>query len=176
MFDGLRRRAGGDGLPAREILLAVLDLCNGIWPNGLTLDGVALGDVGRHPALEGDDAAAGLMPFHKLSQWLSYSLVEPLEEAGIAVTALDQLTGLAEYRNGGLFMDTGVLLPRDPDLPARPARPDRGAAGPAGRGGADGAQSGLRFAAAGGYPAGRHLGRGPPAGRRTAWRPAAADH
>ena len=64
------------------------------------------------------------MPFHKLSQWLSYSLVEPLEEAGIAVTALDQLTGLAEYRNGGLFMDTGVLLPRDPDLPARPLRPD----------------------------------------------------
>ena len=52
------------------------------------------------------------MPFHKLSQWLTYSLIEPLEAAGLDVTALDALTGLAEYRNGGLFVDTGVLVPR----------------------------------------------------------------
>jgi hypothetical protein len=54
------------------------------------------------------------MPLHKLSQWLSYSLIEPLREAGIAVTGLDDLTGLAEYRNGGLFIDTGVVVPRAP--------------------------------------------------------------
>ena len=51
------------------------------------------------------------MPFHKLSQWLAYSLIEPLEEAGIEVIDLDALTGLAEYRNGGLFIDSGVLRP-----------------------------------------------------------------
>ena len=28
---------------------------------------------------------------------------------------IDGLTGLAEYRNGGLFVDTGVLLMRNPD-------------------------------------------------------------
>jgi hypothetical protein len=60
----------------------------------------------------------GLVPFHKLSQWLCYSLVEVLEEAGIAVDHLDALTGLAEYRNGGLFIDLGVLAPRDPSLDA----------------------------------------------------------
>ena len=50
------------------------------------------------------------MPLHKLSQWLAYSLIEPLQWAGIEVTDIDGLTGLAEYRNGGLFIDTGVLV------------------------------------------------------------------
>ena len=54
------------------------------------------------------------MPLHKLSQWLAYSLIEPLQWAGIEVTDIDGLTGLAEYRNGGLFIDTGVLTLRDP--------------------------------------------------------------
>jgi hypothetical protein len=55
-----------------------------------------------------------LMPLHKLSQWLAYSLIEPLQAAGICVTDIDGLTGLAEYRNGGLFVDNGVLTFRDP--------------------------------------------------------------
>ena len=59
------------------------------------------------------------MPFHKLSQWLAYSLIEPMEEAGIAVTNVDGLTGLAEYRNGGLFIDTGTLVFREPADAAR---------------------------------------------------------
>ena len=53
------------------------------------------------------------MPLHKLSQWLAYSLIEPLQTAGIRVTDIDGLTGLAEYRNGGLFIDIGVLAFRD---------------------------------------------------------------
>jgi hypothetical protein len=35
------------------------------------------------------------------------------------VTDIDGLTGLAEYRNGGLFVDTGVLVLRDPEEAAR---------------------------------------------------------
>jgi hypothetical protein len=54
------------------------------------------------------------VPLHKLSQWLAYSLIEPLQWAGFTVTDIDGLTGLAEYRNGGLFVDTGVLALRDP--------------------------------------------------------------
>ena len=54
------------------------------------------------------------MPFHKLSQWLTYSLVEPMLEAGVEVAGIDALTGLAEYRNGGLFVDLDVLALRDP--------------------------------------------------------------
>jgi uncharacterized protein DUF1688 len=52
------------------------------------------------------------VPFHKLSQWLVYSLIEPLRDAGLTVVGVERLTGLAEYRNGGLFIDTGVLVPR----------------------------------------------------------------
>jgi hypothetical protein len=53
------------------------------------------------------------MPFHKLSQWLTYSLLEPFEWAGARVEGLDELTGLPEYRNGGLFLDAGVLRLKD---------------------------------------------------------------
>jgi len=60
------------------------------------------------------------VPIHKLSQWLSYSLIEPLQWSGIAVTDIDGLTGLAEYRNGGLFVDSGVLRLRNPEEAIHP--------------------------------------------------------
>ena len=60
--------------------------------------------------------AAGWVPFHKLSQWLTYSLLEPFQWAGCVVEGLDALTGLPEYRNGGLLLDGGVLRLRDASL------------------------------------------------------------
>jgi hypothetical protein len=33
---------------------------------------------------------------------------------------IDGLTGLAEYRNGGLFLDSGVLMLADPEAAERP--------------------------------------------------------
>ena len=45
------------------------------------------------------------------------------QQAGLRVTELDGLTGLAEYRNGGLFLDCGVLEPLDPALLQRPFDP-----------------------------------------------------
>jgi hypothetical protein len=107
------------GLGAPDMLALVLRALGPIWPGRLSLNGVALGDCGRHPAAPGD----GLVPLHKLSQWLVYSLVEPLVEAGFRVTGLDGMTGLAEYRNGGLFLDGGVLTPRDEGMAARPLDP-----------------------------------------------------
>jgi hypothetical protein len=78
-----------------------------------------LGDCWRHSAVAGAGLSQGWMPFHKLSQWLTYSLLEPLEWAGVKVTGLDALTGLPEYRNGGLLLDAGVLQLKDPALPER---------------------------------------------------------
>ena len=92
-------------IKAESILAVLLDKLAPIWPSRLELDGVPLGDVWRHPAV-------GLVPFHKLSQWMSYSLVEPLEGAGLKVVELDALTGLPEYRNGGLLVDSGALRPK----------------------------------------------------------------
>ncbi len=101
-------------IPAPEILSELLHELGPIWPSRLTLGGIALGDCWRHSAITAPDASNGLMPLHKLSQWLAYSLIEPLQAAGITVTDIDGLTGLAEYRNGGLFVDAGVLVLRDP--------------------------------------------------------------
>lgn len=106
LFDLL---AGAGELKAEAILAAVLDKLSPIWPR-------PMGDVWPHPAL-------GLVPFHKLSQWLSYSLVEPFEGAGVTVRDLDRLTGLPEYRNGGLLIDAGALRPKQSVLLQRTFAP-----------------------------------------------------
>jgi hypothetical protein len=116
LFDALAERADAAGLPAAAILHALLDGLGAIWQNRPVLDGVPLGDCWPHPALQARATTAtdGFVPLHKLSQWLSYSLVEPLEQAGIRVRDIDALTGLAEYRNGGLLVDMQVLVAREP--------------------------------------------------------------
>jgi hypothetical protein len=112
MADYLLAQARDQKLPAATILAAVLEGLGPIWPARTVIGGVNLGDVGRHPAVETGDLTDNLVPFHKLSQWLSYSLIEPLEGADITVEGLDALTGLPEYRNGGLFIDLGVIVPK----------------------------------------------------------------
>jgi hypothetical protein len=112
LYDALRTQAVHGRLPARRILALLLDSLSPIWPGRLTLGGVNLGDVWRHRQVTGSGLSRGLVPFHKLSQWLTYSLIEPLQDAGLVVEGLDALTGLAEYRNGGLFLDLGVLAPK----------------------------------------------------------------
>jgi hypothetical protein len=123
LFDGLAGNGQG-ALPAPDILRALLIHLGAIWPDRLTLGGISLGDCWRHPAIKRSDATDGLMPLHKLSQWLSYSLIEPLQRAGLAVTDIDGLTGLAEYRNGGLFIDSSVIALRDATQAALPHEVD----------------------------------------------------
>jgi hypothetical protein len=103
LFDIVAPSSGGAGeVKAASILTAVLDRLSPVWP-------LPMGDVWEHPII-------GMVPFHKLSQWLSYSLVEPIEGAGLKVVELDALTGLPEYRNGGLLVDAGALRPKQSSL------------------------------------------------------------
>lgn len=136
LFDELVGPYGPEAPPtaevtAHEILTLLLDTLSGIWPAASSIDAIAadgsdspggipsgnpafaLGDCWRHSAVQGPGLTNGWMPFHKLSQWLSYSLLEPFEWAGVKVRGLDALTGLPEYRNGGLFLDSRVLLVKD---------------------------------------------------------------
>jgi hypothetical protein len=123
LFDrlvGAHLSTAGAALSAAQVLRDLLDTFSPIWLTGSVLHGVPLGDVWPHRWAGGEDPMAGRhgttdgwVPFHKLSQWLAYSLLEPLEWAGIQVTALDSLTGLPEYRNGGLLLDGGVIQARD---------------------------------------------------------------
>jgi hypothetical protein len=112
LFDWLCARAVHGRLPAATILETLLEAFGPIWEARPTLSGVPLGDCWPHAALTGPRPEDGYVPLHKLSQWLTYSLIEPLAGAGITVCDLNELTGLAEYRNGGLFIDMGVLAPR----------------------------------------------------------------
>jgi hypothetical protein len=109
---------------AHDILSQLLMTLSRIWPADNNIAGIALGDCWRHSAVResAQDAAScggasdGWVPFHKLSQWLTYSLLEPFAWAGVQVRGLDALTGLPEYRNGGLLIDSGVLALKDPAL------------------------------------------------------------
>jgi hypothetical protein len=115
LYDKLASETRGGELPANVILVHLLEAFGPIWGRRTTgpvwgqsahMDGVSLGDcwgLGGY----------GFVPLHKLSQWMAYSLIEPLERAGVRVVEINGLTGLAEYRNGGLFVDMGVLIPRD---------------------------------------------------------------
>jgi len=110
LFDALTENSTRKSIRADEVLAALLQGLGRIWPSGNQLDGVALGDCWRHPLAGGTGVTAGWIPIHKLSQWMTYSLLEPFEWAGVQLTDLDALTGLAEYRNGGLLVDGGVLI------------------------------------------------------------------
>ena len=132
MFDLL---AGSSGsvttaeVSAHAILSTLLDGLSGIWPAqntvasperpGRASDATPLGDCWRHADVRGPGLTDGWMPFHKLSQWLTYSLLEPFDWAGVKITGLGALTGLPEYRNGGLLIDIGILRPVEPDALAR---------------------------------------------------------
>lgn len=115
--------AGGrTDVSAAQVLGVVLRGLAPVWTSGSVVSGIPAGDVWPHrfagaATAQGPDfTSSGWVPFHKLSQWLTYSLLEPLQWAGVTVTGLDALTGLPEYRNGGLLMDSGVLVPRDARL------------------------------------------------------------
>ncbi len=120
LFDAL---AAAGRVHAGDVLRALLDAFSGIWPSGKVFAGTPVGDAWPHPAAGGEGPSAGWVPFHKLSQWLAYSLLEPFRWAGVPVDGLDALTGLPEYRNGGLLLDAGVVVPRDAGFAARTYTP-----------------------------------------------------
>ncbi|OTA00217.1 hypothetical protein A9Z42_0057990 [Trichoderma parareesei] len=86
------------------------------WPsNRPRINGQPIGDawplrVLQERSGDSENPTTGIHPFHKLTQWLGYSLTVPfmkiLKRKWINI---DKGTGLPEYRNGGLFVDMGVL-------------------------------------------------------------------
>jgi len=102
----------GTSPAAVDVLALVLQALGQIWPGRISYHGSNLGDTWAYPPL--GETPNNLVPFHKLSQWLSYSLIETLNNNGFNVTGVDQLTGLAEYRNGGLMIDSGLIQLRNP--------------------------------------------------------------
>ena len=90
-----------------------------IWPKNRTvIDGQPLGDAWPLRALQNqattststDNSSEYIQPFHKLTQWLTYSLMVPFQRVlNLEWINAEHLTALPEYRNGGLFVDLGAL-------------------------------------------------------------------
>ncbi|KAG8859734.1 hypothetical protein FRB96_004308 [Tulasnella sp. 330] len=136
-----RKHNGKTAIHVSSLFGVLIEGLATIWPaSRSSLSGVALGDVWpcgalaespsanskavpenvkfspgekrnkRSSTAKGDD----LVPFHKLTQWITYSLIEPIEKVlGWEVEGMEDMTGLPEYRNGGLLVDLGVLTIRN---------------------------------------------------------------
>ena len=107
MLDYLQEKCPTGNVTATLILRTLQQGLGSIWPGRASINQINLGDVWSYQEL--GEGIPSLIPFHKLSQWLSYSLFEPLMEAGFTISQIDALTGLAEYRNGGLVLDSGLI-------------------------------------------------------------------
>jgi hypothetical protein len=93
-----------------------------IWPASRTnIDNTSLGDAWPLTTLAKSLSPLSqpwetIVPFHKLTQWLCYSLMQPMSKLmQIHFAGAELMTGLPEYRNGGLFIDTGVLTLKKDD-------------------------------------------------------------
>lgn len=97
-----------------------MDGLSPVWPSTrVALDGTSLGDAwpcSSMPPSPPGHPWETIVPFHKLTQWLAYSLMAPMSKLlHIRFAGSELLTGLPEYRNGGLFIDTGLLNLKDAD-------------------------------------------------------------
>ncbi|RFN44943.1 hypothetical protein FIE12Z_10838 [Fusarium flagelliforme] len=97
------------------------------WPGNRTVfNGQPIGDAWPLEVLadiadeQGDkQERSRIQPFHKLTQWLAYSLSVIFErQMGYTWEKMELGTGLPEYRNGGVFVDLGVLKLKPDDLQA----------------------------------------------------------
>ncbi|KUF76745.1 Uracil catabolism protein 4 [Phytophthora nicotianae] len=118
MVDYLTKHQNSSGeVSITDLWKVVLYGLQDIWPASRTqIDGQNMGDVWELSYLPEHEKAGKFVSFHKLSQWLTYSLMEPLQDAGFKITDLKLMTGLPEYRNGGLLVDFGVLVPKSASI------------------------------------------------------------
>ncbi|KAI9732010.1 MAG: hypothetical protein M1834_004461 [Cirrosporium novae-zelandiae] len=108
-------------IPLPTLWSVLIDGLSSIWPASRTqIDGTPLGDAWPCTSMPRSPPAApweNIVPFHKLTQWLCYSLMTPMSKLlNIHFAGRELLTGLPEYRNGGLFIDTGLLTLKPDDM------------------------------------------------------------
>ncbi|KAI9878910.1 MAG: hypothetical protein M1830_010158 [Pleopsidium flavum] len=101
-------------VPLPTLWSVLIDGLSSIWPATRTqIDGISLGDAwpcSSMPHSPPAESWENIVPFHKLTQWLCYSLMAPMTKLlHIHFAGAELLTGLPEYRNGGLLIDTGLL-------------------------------------------------------------------
>jgi hypothetical protein len=113
LVDYLIAHAEGGKVGLEHLWRVCSEGLNSIWP--LQPNGIIRGDVWTHASLKTEAPGSDLVPFHKLTQWLVYSIIDAVQHVlGLEVTGTSALTCLPEYRNGGLLIDSGVIALKDP--------------------------------------------------------------
>jgi hypothetical protein len=122
-----KKASGSKTLDYAQLWSSLQDLLIPSWPGNRTVfEGQPIGDawplkvLGDIADQQGDKEPKNrIQPFHKLTQWLAYSLSVIFErQLGYSWQNMQLGTGLPEYRNGGLFVDLGVLKLKPADLKA----------------------------------------------------------
>ncbi|QPG76989.1 hypothetical protein FOA43_004383 [Brettanomyces nanus] len=105
-----------------DLWMCLIKSLQPIWPSEgrIRLYGQVIGDVWylndrinlskADLGIENIPEWSKVVTFHKLVQWLTYSLFLPLQKYGhFEILNSNYMTGLPEYRNGGLFVDFKLL-------------------------------------------------------------------
>ncbi|VEU19374.1 DEKNAAC100443 [Brettanomyces naardenensis] len=127
----IANKAKGRQLDLEDLWMCLIKSLQPIWPTEgrIKVSGETIGDVWflqnridySKKKFGKDDVPewSKVVTFHKLVQWLTYSLFLPLIKYGhFEILNANYMTGLPEYRNGGLFVDLGLLTLK-PDQLAR---------------------------------------------------------
>lgn len=125
-LDYLMKEGGGSQrLNFRTLWFVLQETLLPSWPKNRThIAGVPIGDSWPLETLarvnagkQSDNNTLNIQPFHKLTQWLAYSLSVPfMRILDYQWDNIELGTGLPEYRNGGLFVDLGVLKLKEDTL------------------------------------------------------------
>ena len=107
LFDYLRAHASDGRIEAGFVLRTLLVALGPVWPGRMVLDGVPLETAGGTPP---PPAAGPAAQAHAVADLFDAGTAG----GGLTVTGTDALTGLPEYRNGGLLYDFALMVPRDP--------------------------------------------------------------
>ncbi|KAK2880138.1 hypothetical protein FQN49_000517 [Arthroderma sp. PD_2] len=108
-------------IPVPVLWNVLMEGLSPIWPPSRTqIDGISIGDAWPCKAMPPSPPAEpweNIVPFHKLTQWLCYSIMAPMTKIlNIRFSGRELLTGLPEYRNGGLLIDLGLLTLKQEDV------------------------------------------------------------
>ena len=92
-----------------------------IWTTCKTqVSGATFGDVWPCSTMPSSPPAQqweSIMPLHKQTQWLTFSLMAPMARVlRIRFAGVGLLTALPDSRNGGLLIDTGLLTLKPHDM------------------------------------------------------------
>lgn len=104
-------------VPLPVLWEVLMDGLSSIWPATRTnINGVSLGDAWPCSTIPSRGSLKNIVPFHKLTQWLCYSIMVPMTKLmNMQFAGAELMTGLPEYRNGGLLVDTGLLTLKKAD-------------------------------------------------------------